>query len=367
MAKLRVSVRGKSYETWQSHRAACDQTPMNLRRPWPTFLGGFTSSASKNRKRRAERLDTNQKVWPFPDIWRLGPEQIRPPLSYEHAASDTSSTLGSTCASCACGPVAPGPRGSALPGRKPSPIRARTPRSSPPCPAARSSASPRWLPAWSHRSPPAGPAAVHHPPTSSVPSRTLRDACPHRSAAACAISSSGPACTRPARCPQTVAAPASPPTARRSHARCRCPRNTRSAVTGSRSPASATAARTWPHRTSRPALRQIRRSAPPPATRLAAGRTDVPELTPTRCAQSRCPLASPVACAGPLPCPHSTYQACGSLIYFVQVSRLSPRAASDQGTANLVTAKLISYLTKYGVPVVESGTLVQIKAAVLSR
>src|ERR1022692_4066424 len=64
------------------------------------------------------------------------------------------------------------------------------------------------------------------------------------------------------------------------------------------------AARTWPHRTLRTAPRQTRRSPLNPATRSAADRTGVRAPTPIRCVQSRCPLASPAACASPLPCAH---------------------------------------------------------------
>src|ERR1019366_7717426 len=47
---------------------------------------------------------------------------------------------------------------------------------------------------------------------------------------------------------------------------------------------------------------------------------------PTRCALSRCPLVYPAACACPLPCAHSTNNACGTSTYFAYVSRLTPQA-----------------------------------------
>jgi hypothetical protein len=39
----------------------------------------------------------------------------------------------------------------------------------------------------------------------------------------------------------------------------------------------------------------------------------------------------------------------------IRVDQLVADHPSDQGSANLLTSKLISYLTKFGVPVVESG------------
>src|SRR5205807_9186852 len=81
--------------------------------------------------------------------------------------------------------------------------------------------------------------------------------------------------------------------------------------TAIKAPSSATDARTWPHRTSRTASQQTRRSARPPATHSNADKTDALEPTPTRRAGSRCPLASPAAYASPSPCADSTNKVCG--------------------------------------------------------
>src|SRR6266849_4594647 len=185
-----------------------------------------------------------------------------------------------------------------------------------PCPAAQSSASPHWLPGSSHRSRSAGLAAVRDRPARPAPRQTPRDASPDRSAAACAKSSSGPACTRPARCPQSAAAPANPPAAKQSRAPPRCPQNIRSAAPESKSPASATGARTSPHKTSRTGPGQTRRNPRPPAVHSNADRTDAPEPLPTPYVRSTNLLASPAACASPSPCADSTKQACGYLNTF---------------------------------------------------
>src|SRR6516165_10832942 len=121
-------------------------------------------------------------------------------LQSAHLHRRGSSIPHSTSASCVSDPAAPTAPASASPGPRPSPAPAKTPRSSPPSPAAQSNAWPRWPPASSHQCQSAGPVIAHDPPAGSAPSRTLPDASPHRSAAASAKSSNGPAYPRPARC-----------------------------------------------------------------------------------------------------------------------------------------------------------------------
>ena len=70
-------------------------------------------------------------------------------------------------------------------------------------------------------------------------------------------------------------------------------------------------------RTSRTGLRQIDRSRRRPAAHSAACRRDAPVPLPTRCAPTRSPLASPAACACPLPCAHCRNKACDPFIYLV--------------------------------------------------
>src|SRR5271163_2626034 len=90
------------------------------------------------------------------------------------------------------------------------------------------------------------------------------------------------------------------PAARLCRARLPRPRNTRSAASENRCPASEKDVRTWLHRIYRTGLRQTRRTAPPPAAHLAADRTDAQAPMPTPCALSTNPLASPDPCALPI-------------------------------------------------------------------
>src|SRR5437879_11423157 len=83
-----------------------------------------------------------------------------------------------------------------------------------------------------------------------------------------------------------------------------------------KSPASATGARTSPHKTSRTGPQQTRRSPRPPAVHSAADRMDAPEPMPAPYVRSTNLLASPAACASPSPCADSTNQACGYLNSF---------------------------------------------------
>src|ERR1035441_4941881 len=70
--------------------------------------------------------------------------------------------------------------------------------------------------------------------------------------------------------------------------------------------------RTSPHKTSRTGFRPTRRSARPPATRSASGKTEPREPPLTPAARSTTPLASPAACACPSPCADSTNDPCES-------------------------------------------------------
>jgi len=108
--------------------------------------------------------------------------------------------------------------GVAIPDSFASPVRI-FPHSSRRGPSARSNASPRWPPAWSHRS---LPSCLSPDPCPSVILRSRRtpcDASPHRSAFASARSSSDPEFAHPARFPETAAARTSPLPARQSRAR----------------------------------------------------------------------------------------------------------------------------------------------------
>src|ERR1700678_220476 len=208
---------------------------------------------------------------PYPDPPRAqlcAPSACSRPSSLRsaHPHPPGFSTPDSTSASCACGPVVPSLRASASPDPMPSRAHSGIPRNSLPCPAALSTASPRWPPTSSHRSQSASPSPTPDPPAPPTPSRRLPDAYPDRSNAGCAKSSSGPVCLHPAQLPQSAATPASPPSARQSPAHYRCPQNIPATATGSRSPASTTAAHTGPRRNCQPALRQTRLTFPPPAT-----------------------------------------------------------------------------------------------------
>src|SRR5260370_13231129 len=138
----------------------------------------------------------------------------------------------------------------------------------------------------------------------------LPDACPQQSAAAFAKSWNDRGCTHPAQYPRNDVAPRSPPTARQCPAPLRCLRNIQSAAPESKSQVSVTAAHIEPHKTSRTAPRQTRRSARPPAVHSVVDKTDVPELRPTPYARSTNHLAFPAACAFPSPCLKSTNDPC---------------------------------------------------------
>src|ERR1700678_233757 len=94
---------------------------------------------------------------PCPDPLRAppcGPSACARPSSWRsvHPHPLGFSTPCWTSFSYAYDPIAPGLRASASLCQKPSPIHTETRRNSLLCPVARSIASPRWPPAWSHRS-----------------------------------------------------------------------------------------------------------------------------------------------------------------------------------------------------------------------
>src|SRR5207237_6595535 len=157
----------------------------------------------------------------------------------------------------------------------PRPVVAETPRSLPPFRAARSNAWPRPPPESWHRCRSFYPSADPFPPTTPAPSGTPLDAFPHRSAAGCAKWSSDPAVARPVPPQENYAAPVNPPPATRSHARPQSPRSILSAANENIVPAPRRGAPSAPHRSAHIAAPQTRHNPPPPATGLAARRTDV--------------------------------------------------------------------------------------------
>src|SRR5260370_12335635 len=139
---------------------------------------------------------------------------VRPSSSRSvHPHPPGSSTLCWTISSFACDPIAPSLPASVPQSPMPSPIPAETPRSSLPCPVARSNASPRSPPMWSHRWRSASPSPTHHRPPHPAPSRRLRDAVPRRSNGGWAEPSLSPAVSPSTPSPQNAAPPPNPPIA----------------------------------------------------------------------------------------------------------------------------------------------------------
>src|SRR6266567_1644955 len=239
-------------------------------------------------------------------------------------------------ASCASGPTAPGPRGSACRSRTPSPIPARTRRRSAQYRAAQSTASPHSLPTWSRRCPSAVPSAIPVRPTIPAPTRTPLDAYRCRSSAGSARSSSDPGFARSVQSPETVVAPANRPAATRSHARYRCPRNIRSVAPESKSQVAAMAAPVARDRNAHTILPPTHRTPHPPVTHSTAYRKDARAPPPTPYARSRCLLASPRHSSCSSPCAYSTNYPCGSHPVLFHVSRLAPRAANSNEAKILV-------------------------------
>jgi hypothetical protein len=197
-----------------------------------------------------------------------------------------SSTLCSKYASCACDPAASDLLASALQCPRPAPTQLENRCNSRPCRAARSSASPHWLPAWWRRCRFACPLTIRGLPASPASRQRLADASPDRSACGCATRSSGPASSRSRRCPEIAVARASPLPARRCRARPRCPQNSRSKANESRCREAAMGDRTAAHRTWRTVLRRSRQSARRRITHSVFDKTDAPESLPIPCAQS---------------------------------------------------------------------------------
>src|SRR5262249_30363803 len=195
------------------------------------------------------------------------------------------------------------------------------------CPGARSTASPHSLPTSSRRCPSAAPSAVPVLPAAPAPKRTPHDACPCRSSAASAKSSSGPGFAHPVQSTEIAAAPGNRLPARRSHAHYLSLRNTPPAAPESKSQAAARVVPVVHDRSEHIVPPPTRRTRHPPVTRSAAYRTDVPAPPPTPCARSRYLLASPRHSACSSPCAHSTNSPCGSHPLLFQVPRLAPRAA----------------------------------------
>src|SRR5579863_10696380 len=93
--------------------------------------------------------------------------------------------------------------------------------------------------------------------------------------------------------PQAQATPANRPDATRCHARCQCPRNSRSEATGNKSPAPDLADPCEEHRTSGKDPRRTRRTSPRQEAHSAAGKKDGLVTAPHPRSRSTCPPASP--------------------------------------------------------------------------
>src|SRR5580692_9889914 len=88
----------------------------------------------------------------------------------------------------------------------------------------------------------------------------------------------------------------------RCHARCQCPRNSRSEVTGNISPAPDLADPCEEHRTSGKDPRPTRRTSPRQEAHSAAGKKDDLVTAPHPRSRSRCPPAAPDPGVFPSPC-----------------------------------------------------------------
>jgi hypothetical protein len=153
--------------------------------------------------------------------------------------------------------------------------------------------------------------------------------CRCRSSDGSARSSSGPAFARSVQSTETVAVPANPPLATRSHAHHRSPRNTPPVAPESKSQAVARVVPVAHDRRAQIIPPQTRRTWRPPANRSTAYRKDVPAPPPTPCARSRCLLVSPRHSDCSSPCANSTNDRCGSHHLLLQVPRLAPRPVRD--------------------------------------
>src|ERR1700684_875415 len=140
---------------WASPRAAA---PPGVRLTPPPPFPLHSASHPMSSCRPGRQLAASPlPLHPCPDPPRAPPCELDASVHPSSSRSARPRRLGFstpcwTSFSYACDPIAPGLRASASLSQKPSPIHTETRRNSLLCPVARSIASPRWPPAWSHRS-----------------------------------------------------------------------------------------------------------------------------------------------------------------------------------------------------------------------
>ena len=241
-----------------------------------------------------------------PPVFHLR-DPARPPRPLD------SSTLGSTCASCASDLAAPNPPASAsrFPDALANP-RKNSSYVSPRVPA-HDRAHRRILSSKRRR-------VEAHPPALSAVPRSANNASTQANTARCVlmlikrrvreivewsgVCSSSPSSKKP---PQRQRIRHPP---RRSHAHYRSLRNTPLVAPESKSQAEARVVPVAQDRSEHIIPPQTRRTWHPPITRSTAYRKDVPAPPPTPCARSRCLLASPRHSVCSSPCAHSTNDPC---------------------------------------------------------
>ena len=171
------------------------------------------------------------------------------------------------------GRTGPTPRASASRGRTPRPAGSETRRSSHPYPAAQCSASPHWLPASWHRSPPCAPRPAWRRPVAATPTYTPPGGSRGQSGDGCATASSGPAAPRAPRSPRTRGCSANRRRATRLPVPSPTLRSSRAAAADKSGPAPDSAGRPRPRRTTRTVLPRTHRTPPRRAPDSVAHKT----------------------------------------------------------------------------------------------